>query len=292
MARHSDRLTLLQTFSRIVERGSISAAARDLGLSQAAASRQLARLEAELGEPLVLRDTHALSLTERGRTVLEAAGGVLGAWDALAQGEGGELKGRLRVVAPVALGQLLLTDTVLDFGEAHPGVRLDWRLRDGSVRVLEEGVDYLIRIGRPPDERLVVRELAGVERLVVGAPSLGTLDSPDALRVAPFLALGPFEGERLPLGDGSRTVEIRAEAKMLTDNIFALRRAAERGLGYAVLPRWMIGEALRRGALVDALPDWRAPELVVTGSHLPRLRGSRVLRAFRDYVEKATRGGL
>ena len=289
MARHADRLDLLGTFARIAERGSISAAARDLDISQAAASRRLARLEAELAMPLVLRDTHTLSLTDAGRAVLDTARDMDGRWaelQARLQGDG-QLSGRLRVVAPVALGQLRLTGPMLAFCEAHPRVTVDWSLRDGSVDMLGEGVDLWIRIGDPGDDRLVVSDLARVERLVVGAPAFGELLGPQALESAPFLALGPFEGGRIPLHGKSDRVEVEARVVLRTDNIFALREAALRGRGYAVLPRWMVADDLARGKLLDSLPSWRAPELSVTAAYLPRQRGTARLQAFRDHMAEA-----
>ena len=103
-------MTLLATFLRIAERGSISAAARDLGLSQASASRQLADLEQRLGVPLIRRNTHSLALTEQGESCLADARSLLAGWEALTDRvaeDQTQLRGPLRIIAPVALASAL-----------------------------------------------------------------------------------------------------------------------------------------------------------------------------------------
>ncbi|MGB6230124.1 MAG: LysR family transcriptional regulator, partial [Litorimonas sp.] len=161
-----DRLSLLHTFRRIAERGSSSAAARDLGLSQASASRQLARLERDLGATLVLRTTHDLSLTRTGQAVLARARSLLGEWDALEESAREDtdapLSGAMRIAAPVALGQLHLTSALLAFAAAHPALSLSWLLTDAEQRVAEAGLDLWVLIGVPADDTLIVERVGMV----------------------------------------------------------------------------------------------------------------------------------
>ena len=293
MTSRSDRLSLIETFVRIVERGSISAAARDLGVSQASASRQLAALEASVGAPLLNRTTHSIAFTEAGRSVLATGRSLLSEWESLVEdvSEGdGALSGSLKVVAPMALGQLHLTDAVLDFQVEHPGVDITWELTDTEVRFAETGCDLWVNIGMPEDDTLIVEEAGRVERMVVASPELAAqleAPHPDGLTALPGLALAPFEGARIPLGNGRDTALVQSDAALTTNDIFSLRRAAMRGLGYAVLPRWMVADELARGELVDMLPKWRAPELTVTCCYLPTQRLSRRLRTFRSSMVEA-----
>lgn len=293
MSQPHDRLTLLRTFARIAERGSISAAARDLGLSQASASRQLAALERRLGARLVARTTHDLALTEAGRACLAEARGLLAGWEALAErfdeGEGA-LRGRLKVIAPVALGQLALAEAAARFVRAHPGIGLRWLLDDGAVRMAEAGADLWLRIGPVPDETLVVRPLGRVERLVVAAPGLVAAVEPRALGAAPCVAVEPFEGTRIPLAatDGRESV-LAVAASLSTDNIVAARAAVLAGAGWAVLPRWFVDADLAAGRLSDVLPDWRAPTLALNAALLPGARRPRRLAAFLDHMAEAVR---
>lgn len=262
-----DRLSLLATFVRIAERGSLSGAARDLGVSQPSVSRQLAALEALMDAALVRRSTHSLSLTPDGATLLAEARRMLGEWEELEErlaGKDGELRGVLRIVAPVALGQRLFLRAVTGFAREHPKVSFEWRLTDQTIRFTEEGCDVWIRVGPVPDDTLVVRELARVERLVVAAPTLVETHADKALETWPWLALGPFEGNEIALtADGGSRHAFRIRPVFATDNIFALREAVEAGLGAAIMPRWLVGDSLADGTLVDAAPELRAAELPV-----------------------------
>ena len=284
MTGRLDRLTLLATFVRIAERGSLSAAARDMDVSQASVSRQLAALEDMLGAPLIARTTHALSLTSDGRAAMADARRMLGEWDALAERTGrAALRGTLRVVAPVALGQTVLMPAALGFLAEHPGVTLGWRLTDEPVRFAEEGCDVWVRVGPVPDDTLLVREAASVERLVVAAPDLAGRHADAPLSDWPWEALGPYEGSRIALrdGDGAETA-FAARPRLATDNVVALREAAMAGLAAAILPRWFVADALAGGRLVDAAPSLRAARLPV---HVATAAGTRRPARVERFVE-------
>lgn len=291
MSKPLDRLTLLETFARIAERGSITAAARDLGLSQASASRHLKELEDRLEAQLIRRTTHALSLTPAGQDLLRDARALISGWDVLAErhgSAGGEAKGRLRIVAPVALGQLHLADIAVRFQLAHKRVAIVWELDDEPIRFAETGCDCWIRVGPVPDDTLIVRRLGGVERLVVAAPGLaapGDIQSPDDLSGLPCAALDPFEGGRITLSahDGGQA-RISPDVSFSTNNIFALHRAALLGAGFAVMPRWFVEADLGAGRLVDLLPAWRAPRLTVSAAFLPARHQPKRLTAFLDFL--------
>ncbi|MEO1016424.1 MAG: LysR family transcriptional regulator [Pseudomonadota bacterium] len=291
MSTSLDRLTLLETFTRIAERGSISAAARDLGLSQASASRQLAQLEAQLGVVLIQRTTHRSALTEAGKDCLAEALSLLEGWETLAEryaGEDTQMRGKLKIVAPIALGQLHLAVAALGFQKTHPGISITWLLDDAPIRFAEIGCDLWIKIGRVPDESLVVRPLGKVERMIVAAPDL--LDgrqtlTPSDLASVPCVALEPFEAGTIPLeNDSGRTVTISASVAITTNNMLAARTAAKLGVGYAVMPRWFVEASLRKGALIDLLPDWRASALAINAAFQPSRRQTRKLRAFIDHI--------
>lgn len=266
MSIRFDRLTLLGTFVRIADRGSLSAAARDLGTSQPSVSRQLAALEERLGVVLARRTTHEVTLTPDGLALLEDARRMLGEWEVIEDRHtnNGALKGVIRVVAPVALGQNLLVRAATQFMIDHPAVSLEWSLRDDIIRFAEEGCDCWIKVGAVPDDTLVIRKLAQVERLVVGAPECLAVHDGTELREMPWLTLGPFEGNRIELFDhdgASHTFSV--VPKMASDNIFAIFEAVKRGIGIAVLPRWFVLTELETGRLTNVAPDFRAASLPV-----------------------------
>jgi len=289
MSRTSDRLGLLETFARIADAGSISAAARDLGLTQPTASRQLAELEARLRTTLIRRTTHELSLTEAGQSLLGDSRDLLSGWEALEErhrSDADRLAGTLRVVSPVALGQTLLSGVAWRFQREHPDIVLDWELEDRAIRFAATGCDCWIRVGRIPDDTLIVRELARVERIVVCSPEyLARAGSPPSgprdLEKLALLALEPFEGRSIPLTRGEgRVITVRPAVRLSTNSIVALREATLEGLGLSVMPRWFVREELRTRALVEALPPWRAPELPINVAYARSRYRTRRLHSF------------
>ena len=295
MSRPLDRLTLLETFARIADRGSISAAARDLGLSQASASRQLKDLEERFGGQLVRRTTHALALTPAGQDLLHDARELIAAWEAVEERHAGHgpVRGALKVVAPVALGQLHLADIALRFQMQHPEISLSWQLEDHPIRFAEVGCDCWIKIGTVPDDRLIVRPLGRVERLLVASPTLvgdREIAGPEDAEGLPLAALAPFEGGRIRLTDrNGMAVEIAPTVRVTTNNIFSVRRAALMGVGAAVLPRWFVEDDLASGALVDLLADWRAATLDINVAFLPARRQPKRLAIFLDALRSGVR---
>ncbi|MEM1437867.1 MAG: LysR family transcriptional regulator [Pseudomonadota bacterium] len=288
MSKPLDRLTLLETFVRIAEAGSISAAARDLGLSQPSASRQLSELETRLQTQLAHRTTHTLSLTSAGKELLTDARALIRQWLSLEErhiSSAAELRGPIKVVAPVALGQTALTQIAASFQQRHPGVQVEWLLDDAPIRFSEIGCDCWIRVGPVPDDTLVVRRLGRVVRLVVAAPSLLSAGSarrrPGSIATTPLIALAPYEAGAIPLHRGNQPpVTISPPVRMQTNNIFALKASVLAGLGMGVMPHWFVAEDLKAGRLVDVLPAWRAPELPVHIAYASDRYQSTRLRAF------------
>lgn len=296
MSKPLDRLALLETFARIADRGSISAAARDLGMAQGSASRQLKDLEERIGVQLIRRTTHSLALTDAGLDVLTDARELIQRWDALEErhaAEGDVLRGPLSVVAPVALGQLHLADIAVAFQIANPQVVLNWCLEDDIIRFAEVGCDCWIKVGSIPDESLIVRRLGQVERLLVGTPELAATISeaiPLAAEQLSIVALTPFEGSKIDLTheDGAKS-QLHSPVAMATNNIMAQKRAVMMGAGAAILPRWFVSDELESGALVDLLPAWRAATLDINVGYLPTRHQPRRLSEFLDVIETGVR---
>ncbi|MEO0923842.1 MAG: LysR family transcriptional regulator [Pseudomonadota bacterium] len=266
MSTRFDRLALLETFIRIAERQSLSGAARDLGTSQPSISRQLAALEGRLGVVLLRRTTHDVTLTPDGLALLADARRILGEWEAIEDrhSEDDALKGTIRVIAPVALGQSLFIKAAAQFIKDHPGITIDWRLRDDVIRFAEEGCDCWLKIGPVPDDTLVVSELARVERIVVGTPDCLARHAGIGLDSMPWLTLGPFEGNRIELFDRQERAQAFSVApKLASDNIFAVYEAAMQGVGIAIMPRWFVNADMKAGTLANAAPELRAARLPV-----------------------------
>ncbi|MEO0369486.1 MAG: LysR family transcriptional regulator [Pseudomonadota bacterium] len=293
MSKPLDRITLLSTFVRIADAGSISAAARDIGLSQPSVSRQLAELETRLKVQLMRRTTHSLALTDAGADLLADARLILDSWEALEEkylaGET-HIQGKLKVVAPVALGQMHLARIASQFQRNYPGVTFNWILEDKPIRFAEIGCDCWVKIGQVLDETLIVRKVGTVERILAASKDFiaeyGMPTTPKQVGELPLIALEPFEGGHIPLHQDKRSLTIKPDVKMQTNNIFALKQAVDMGVGMAVMPKWFIANELASGELVDLLPKWRAQSLDIHICYLPGRHQSKRLKTFIKVIGK------
>lgn len=272
----ADRIELMQTFVRIVEAGSLSAAALQLGATQPTVSRRLQALERSLGLKLLQRSTHAMALTEDGRRCFERAKALLENWQAFEsdlRGAGDEPEGVLRVVAPHAFGQQLLVGPLAGYMRRHPRVTVEWLLHDRPHHRTPdfngEHLDCAIQVGEVSDPSVVAIRLSEVPRIVVGAPSLlegGTVPAhASELAGLPWLSARNFYRTEMLLTheDSGEVCALSFRPRLSTDSLYALRSAALQGLGVAVVSAWMMGEDLAEGRLLHLAPRWRPSPLPV-----------------------------
>ena len=268
----ADRLDLLETFVRIVESGSLSAAARVLRTTQPTVSRRLQQLERLLGVQLLHRSTHGLRTSEAGDRCYRHAQEVLAGWaffQAGFQGENSEPEGRLRVVVPHAFGQQLLVGPVAEYLRRHARMEVDWLLHDHLPDFIAEGVDCAILVGEARDPSVVAVKVADVARIVVAAPGLVSGAARprrvEDLAKLPWLALKTYYLREVELTHQrtGRTVRVPIRPRFSTDNLFAVCDAARRGLGVAVVSAWLPTPDLAQGRLVQLVPEWQARSLPV-----------------------------
>jgi DNA-binding transcriptional LysR family regulator len=286
------RLEDMALLVRIVERGNLSAAARDLGLSRSLVSRRLGQLEDRLGARLVNRTTRRLAPTEIGRDFYERARRLLQDADeaeACAQEASAELRGRLRVAAPVSFGHLHLAEAVARFLARHPRVELDLDLNDRFVDLVGEGYDLAIRAGRLEDSSLIVRPVAMSRMVLCASPDYvarrGAPESPADLagHVCLVYANQPVGAVwRFRVAGSWIAPPIRPQ--LLSNNGDALARAAVEGLGIVLLPRFITGAELARGALVPLLPALPLAEQPVQAIYPGGRPVPQTLRRFVDFM--------
>jgi DNA-binding transcriptional LysR family regulator len=267
-----DRILLMQTFVRIVEAGSLSGAAAQLGATQPTVSRRLQALEQWFGVRLLQRSTHSMKLTEDGQRCYERAKELLMAWEAFEadlRGVGDEPEGTLRVVAPHAFGQQLLVEPLVRYLQQYPGVSIEWLLQDDTRSMVAEGVDCAIQVGEVSDPSAVAIKLSEVKRIVVAAPGLLATRQfpvePAALEGLPWLAFSTYYRSEVTLLHSAtgQAQRLSIKPRMSTDSLYALRSAALLGLGLAVISVWVVNDDLASGRLVQVLPQWSAPPLPV-----------------------------
>ncbi|KTR88370.1 LysR family transcriptional regulator [Pantoea dispersa] len=267
-----DRIELMQTFIRIVESGSLSAAATQLGTTQPTVSRRLQALEQRLGLKLILRTTHALKLTDDGERCYAQARQLVATWHALEDeltGANDDPIGTLRVRAPHAFGQDQLIAPLMDYLQRYPRLAVEWMLNDRTPDFVSENVDCAIQVGAPTDPSVVAVLLAEVPRFVVAAPALLAAHAPvqevTQLTQLPWLALTSFYRNEIALqrlSDG-QPINLAIAPRLASDSLYAVRKAALAGMGAAIVSSWVVQEDLASGALVQLVPEWQAPPLPV-----------------------------
>ena len=287
-----DALSGMAVFARIVESGSFTAAARGLGLSKPAVSKQLARLEARLGARLLNRTTRRLSLTEAGRLFHQRCVRLL-ADAAAAEQAVAELaeapRGTLRIGAPMSFGQLHLAPAIAPFLARYPELRIDLSLDDRVVDLVGEGHDLAIRIAELPPSRLVGRRLAINRRVVCAAPAYlrahGVPRQPRELAQHQclnysYLASGDDWRFRGPAGAES----VRVAARFTANNGDVLRQAAVDGMGIILSPSFLVGDDLRAGRLVALLDGWQAADTGIWALYPQARQLPRKVRALVDFL--------
>lgn len=289
----ADRIDLLRTFVRIVESGSLSAAAAQLGTTQPTVSRRLQALERLFGLQLLKRSTHRMTLTEDGERCFAHAEALVADWDAIQADLRGEVnvpRGRLRVLVPHAFGQAQLLAPMLQFLARHPQINLEWILEDRHPDFVAEGIDCAIRVGTVDAPHLVAVPLAEVPRIVIASPQLiGEADprDPALLTAVPWIALTTYYRDRITLlpDDGGPSLQIAIQPRLFTDNLFVVREAALAGLGAAVVSAWLVEDALRTGRLIRLMPEREAPPLPVHLVYPSTRQMPSRLRAFIDAMK-------
>jgi len=294
-----DRIECMRAFVEAVKANGFAAAARTLDVPRSKVSKQIQSLEEALGVQLLMRTTRSLHLTSAGSEYFEAARDILAAIDEAeqrAQAGTGELKGLLRINAPMSFGIRVLAPLVPAFNAQHPAVELEVVLADQVVDPIQGGFDVTVRIASLPDSSLAARTIMPAPRLLVAAPAYlqraGTPRAPADLESHAFLEYGyPGSGSTLLLARGNESARVRTAGPLCANNGDMLAIAAEAGMGITLLPAFIVGEAVEAGRLVPVLADWRAPPIAVNAVFPSARRMPQKARAFIDFMAASLGGG-
>lgn len=254
-------------FVKIVENGSLSATGRVLGLPKATVSRRLADLESRLNVRLLNRTTRRLSLTDAGRAFHRRCAPIVAEAEA-AESEmlatTGVPAGRVRIAAPLGLGQVLLMPLFTEFLRRYPAVALDLDFADRRFDVVAEGFDIAFRLGTLEDSSLIARRLFTYRRLLVASPAYlrvaPPLQTPQDLRAHGFVLISP-SNQDITLQTAEGELVVRVAWRIAVRNILLVRDAAIAGHGIALMPDYVIAEDLSSGRLVPVLRDVSTPEV-------------------------------
>lgn len=285
-----DKLRAMATFVRIVDGGSLTAAADAAGTSLTSVVRSLAALEKSLGTRLLNRTTRRLSLTTEGRDYAERCRQILAAVDeadAALSEQRGALQGRIVLTAPVTFGRMHVAPLVASFLKQHPDLSVELMLLDRVVDLLEEGLDLAVRIGSLPDSSLVAVPLGKVRRICCASPAYlrrhGTPKEPQDLlkhRCIGFKGQGPGTDWRFKVA--GRDVKVPVTPVFVTNQIDVSINAGMAGLGCVSLLSYQAQAGLESGALKAVLRGFEVDPLPVNILYRPDRFMSKRVRALLD----------
>lgn len=284
----------LALFAHVVEQQGFSAASRHLGIPKSRLSRRVSQLEERIGVRLLQRSSRRLLLTSVGRQFYERCQATVAAGEEafdVARQATAQPQGLLRVSCPFTLAQFWLTPLIPSFMRAYPGVRLQLEVSNRRVDPLQENIDVVLRVRRPPfeDSSLVARPLGSTVDVLLASPALverlGMPRSLGDLAAWPVLSL-PADNERYrwALERSSESHDFAFTPHVVTDDMFALRHLAEQGMGLALLPEIMCRDALADGRLVRLCGEWACAASEIQAAFASRRGMLPAVRAFIDHL--------
>jgi DNA-binding transcriptional LysR family regulator len=285
-----DDLNLLQTFVAVARLGSFTAAAERLDMARPQVSLQVRRMETALGVSLFSRTTRRVAMTDAGQRLFEQCAPLLrGMHEALERtgSRSDNLRGRLRIAAPVEHAVQVLSPVVTAFVNRHPEVRVELVVTDKVQDMVAEGIDVAIRVGWMRESSSKVAKLTKFAQAVLASPSYlsrhGRPATPSDLADHRWVALTLLPSPLTwTFTKGAKSVTVRMNPRLRTDSAVALRSLLVNGAGVSVGSLLHVESEVRNGSLVRLLPEWSLPSGVVHAVFPP---GSQVHPAARAFVE-------
>lgn len=284
----------MQLFVSVMDRGSFTAAADALGLSKQFVSRRVAALEGRLGVRLLNRSTRKLNATALGHSYLERARRILqdvAEADMLVSEQGASPRGALRLAAPMSFGTLHLSTLLPEFMRRYPDVSIELDLSDRTVDLLGEGYDMAIRIGALADSSLIARQLAPMAMVTCASPAYlaqhPAPQTPAELRQHECVLYGHSKTVEWRYWIDGRSQAMPVHGRYRVNNGELVRDAAIAGLGLALLPTFIVGNALASGELVRVLEHYQVPTTKVYAVYPQHRQASLLVQFLIEYLREA-----
>lgn len=289
-----DRFAGMETFVRVVETGSFSAAGRLLHVGQPAISKTIAQLEQRLGVKLLTRSTRGLSPTEAGQNYYERAKRALEEADEAdfaARGAGKGLTGRLRMSAAVTFARIHLIPQLAAFLAEHPHLNLDVVLDDRTVDLVQEGIDVAFRMGTLADSSLTARRIGRSPRFVLGTPAYferaGTPKKPADLAAHQVVVYTRDSADRAwHFRQAGSEISVVLKGRLNVSAAEGVRAAVLANLGLTLASAWMFPE-LQSGEVRAVLTEWELPSIDLWAVFPTGRIATAKARAFVSYIEKS-----
>ncbi|MFP0198867.1 MULTISPECIES: LysR family transcriptional regulator [Pseudomonas] len=290
-----DILESMAIFVRVVERGSFSAVAREIGSSQPTISKQIGSLEKRLGGRLFARSTRQLSMTDEGQRYYQQCREILAAVENAEhtfQSGQERIAGTLRVASSGSFGRIQIASRLRGFLELYPEVSVDLQLNDENVDLVSSGADVAIRIGELKDSSLIARQIGLTRRRVFAAPAylerFGSPSKPKDLtkhNCLVFNQLEHFASWRFEHKGKWESVQVSGNVR--SNNSEAVRQMVLDGLGVSLSPLWLFRQDLLEGRVMVLLESHPPAPLPIHAVSPPDRKQSARVRAFTDYLRDA-----
>ena len=288
-----DRFTGLQIFVRVVETGSFSKAASDLGMTQPTVTKHITAIERQLGVRLLNRNSRGINLTEIGALYFERCRVVLRELEAAENIVGqsqGEITGTLRIGTSMTFGRQVIAPLLIGFLEQNPGLKVDLSCDDHYVDVVGQGLDMAIRLGKLADSALGCRYLGTNPWVMIASGAYlskhGLPDRPEELAAHQCLVYSTVQGDdvwhvRAPLG---KDVPVHVSGRLKSNNLSILLTAVRAGFGIAIVPNYAAAAAIRAGEVTRIMTEHVLPQQEINAVFpSPRFVPSKV-SAFASYL--------
>ncbi|MFF0950138.1 LysR substrate-binding domain-containing protein [Rhizobium leguminosarum] len=283
----------IMIFARVIEAGSFTAAARLLGMPKTTVSRRIAALEHELGVRLLQRTTRSLNLTDAGRLYYEESSQALRTIEdanlRLAEARA-EPSGTIRISAPVGFGGHFLQDAIFDFLAAYPKSKVELRLTDDRLNLVENGIDLAFRTGVLEDPTLIARKLGSTHRILCASAEYlarcGTPDHPDDLARHDCVIAGQSAQAQWLLQGPHGQETIAVSGRFAANEMLAVMAAAIAGYGIAQLPYGVGETCIRDGRLCRVLDGYTTP---AGGLHVVYPSSQHLSPLVKIFIEMAAR---
>ncbi|MBF7141066.1 MULTISPECIES: LysR family transcriptional regulator [Pseudomonas] len=289
----------MRLFAQVLESGSFTAAADQLGVSKQLVSRRLMQLEARLGVRLLNRSTRRLDVTPLGQAYHEAALRLLNEVEQVEQSIAsaqGQPRGTVRLSAPLSFAVEHLAGLLPLFMQRYPQVTVEVDLSDRSVDLIAEGFDLALRIGELEDSSLIARRIGQVERVWVASPDYlaahGTPGTPGDLARHACLPYGHGRVCQWRFEHEGQSQVIHVTGRLRANNGEVLREAAISGLGVTYLPLFIVRDALQAGHLVRVLDTYRPAALALSALYPQHRQGARAVQALVEFLKAQLHGAL
>jgi len=295
-----DKLYAIEAFIKIVDTGSITAAAVVLDVSQPSMVRTLAALERDLGVRLLNRTTRRMSLTDEGRDYYERGRQIIGAVKEAQQSLSARRatpSGRLRIASSVSFGRMFVAPVVSEFLAEYPQINIELFLLDRVIDLVEEGVDLAVRVAQLPDSSMVAHAIGEVRRMVVASPELIKADGlpkvPADLRGRRCVSFtGVVSPSHWSFGEGRKQVQIPVKSILVTNQVDAGVMACTGGVGYGCFNDYQVLMQIKAGKLKCVLEKFENTPTPVSIVYPSARHQSQNVRSFVRFAQTRLRDRL